>query len=138
MVSKKEISESLGTVPLFARCTKRDLKTIARHIEVVDIAAGIDVVTQGESGETFFLLISGEAEVFQDGRSTATLGVNAHFGELSLLDPAPRSATVTTNTDCTLAVLSVRMFRVLLRDMPQISSGLLGSLAAQLRDARQA
>ncbi|MCP3988431.1 MAG: hypothetical protein GY724_05140, partial [Actinomycetia bacterium] len=48
----------------------------------------------------------------------------------------PRSATVTTLAEAELAVLSVRMFRVLLRDMPQISAGMLGSLAAQLRTAR--
>lgn len=136
MATKKQIAESLADVPLFHRCTKRDLRTIVRHVEVVDIVEGTDVVTQGDDGETFFLILDGEATVTQDGKQTAVLGPNAHFGELSLLDPAPRSATVTTASDCTLAVLSVRMFRVLLRDMPQISAGLLGSLASQLRDER--
>ena len=136
MVTKKQLAENLGDVPLFTRCTKRDLRTIARHVEVVTIPSGTDVVTQGEGGETFFLVLDGELAVTQDGNQTTVLGPTRHFGELALLDPAPRSATVTATTDAELAVLSVRMFRVLLRDMPQIAAGLLGSLAAQLREAR--
>jgi len=133
MVTKKELAVNLADVPLFARCTKRDLRTIARHVEVVTIPAGTDVVTQGEPGETFFLVRSGHVDVLQDGELVNQLGPNDQFGELALLDPAPRSATVTTTTEAELAVLSVRMFRVLLRDMPQIAGSLLGSLAAQLR-----
>lgn len=136
MASKKQVAESLAEVPLFSRCTKRDLRTIARHVEVVTVDPGTDVVTQGEEGETFFLVITGSLIVTQDGRQTAELGPNDHFGELALLDSAPRSATVSTVDEAELAVLSVRMFRVLLRDLPQISAGMLGSLAAQLRQAR--
>jgi CRP/FNR family cyclic AMP-dependent transcriptional regulator len=136
MATKKQIAESLTEVPLFSRCSKKDLRIIARHVEVVELAAEADVVTQGQDGETFFLILEGAARVVQDGEETAVLGPNDHFGELSLLDPAPRSATVTTTADSTMVVLSVRMFRVLLRDMPQISSGLLASPAAQLRGER--
>ncbi|MDH3681216.1 MAG: cyclic nucleotide-binding domain-containing protein [Acidimicrobiia bacterium] len=136
MASKKQLAEGLAAVPLFERCTKRDLRTVARHAEVVTIPASTDVVTEGDDGETFFLVLAGELIVTQEGQQTAVLGPNDHFGELALLDPAPRSATVTARTDVELAVLSVRMFRVLLRDMPQISAGMLGSLAAQLREAR--
>jgi CRP/FNR family cyclic AMP-dependent transcriptional regulator len=138
MATKKQLAESLAEVPLFSRCSKRDLRTIARHIEVVTIADGTDVVTQGEEGETFFLVMAGELSVSQDGNQSNTLGPNDHFGELALLDPAPRNATVTTIGDAELAVLSVRMFRVLLREMPRMSAGLLGSLAAQLREAFKA
>ena len=138
MATKKQLAESLAEVPLFSRCSKRDLRTIARHVEVVTIAAGTDVVTQGEEGETFFLVMAGELAVSQDGNQSNTLGPNDHFGELALLDPAPRSATVTAVGEAELAVLSVRMFRVLLREMPRMSAGLLGSLASQLREAFQA
>ena len=134
MASKKQLAEALAEVPLFGRCSKRGLRTVARHFEPVTIEAGADVVTQGDEGETFFLILDGELSVSTDGKRTATLGPNDHFGELALLDPAPRSATVTAIGDVELAVLSVRMFRVLLREMPQISAGLLASLASQLRN----
>ena len=134
-MNKKELAEGLAAVPLFARCTKRELRTIARHVETMTLADGTEVVTEGDEGETFFFVLSGELVVEQDGKKTNTLGPNDHFGELALLDPAPRSATVTAKGEVELAALSVRMFRVLLRDMPQMSAGMLGSLASQLRDA---
>ena len=137
MVTKKRLAEGLETVHLFERCTKRDLRTIARHLEVVTVAAGTEICTQGNPAETFYLVISGELAVEQDGKPTATLGPGDHFGELALLDPGPRSATVTTLTAVEMGALSVRMFRVVLRDVPQISAALLASLAAQLRHARE-
>ena len=131
-MNKKELAEGLAAVPLFARCTKRELRTIARHVETMTLADGTEVVSEGE---TFFFVLSGELVVAQDGKQFTTLGLNDHFGELALLGPAPRSATVTAKGEVELAALSVRMFRVLLRDMPQMSAGMLGSLASQLRDA---
>lgn len=130
--TKSELATALARVPMFSRCSARDLRIVARHAEMVTVPAGAAVVTEGDEGDTFYLLLTGAAEV--DG---TTLGPGAHFGELSLLDPAPRSATVILTEDSVLAVLSVRMFRVLLRDLPQLSFGMLGSLAAQLREARR-
>lgn len=134
-MNKKELAEGLAAVPLFARCTKRDLRAIARHVETMTLADGTEVVTEGDEGETFFFVLSGELVVRQGGKQTNTLGPYDHFGELALLDPAPRSATVVAHGEVKLAALSVRMFRVLLRDMPQMSAGMLGSLASQLREA---
>ena len=130
--TKSELAAALAHVPMFNRCSARDLRIVARHAEMVTVPAGTAVVTEGEEGDTFYLLLAGAAEV--DG---TTLRPGAHFGELSLLDPAPRSATVILTEDSVLAVLSLRMFRVLLRDLPQLSFGMLGSLAAQLREARR-
>ncbi|MGI9613994.1 MAG: cyclic nucleotide-binding domain-containing protein [Acidimicrobiales bacterium] len=137
MATKTRLAEALGSVHLFERCTKRDRRAIARHLEVVTVTAGTTVVAEGEHGETFYLVLSGELTVEQGGKATATLGPDDHFGELALLDPAPRSATVTATTDAELGALSVRMFRVLIREMPQIAGALLASLAGQLRQARK-
>ena len=134
-MNKKQLAEGLADVPLFARCTKRELRAIARHVETMALPDGTEVVTQGDAGETFFFVLSGELLVMQDGKQTNVLSAHDHFGELALLDPAPRSATVVAKGNVDLAALSVRMFRVLLRDMPQMSAGMLGSLASQLRDA---
>ncbi len=137
MPTKMQLTEALGAVPLFEQCTKRDRRAIARHLETLSVPAGTTLVFEGDPGETFYLILSGELLVEQGGRTTATLGPNDGFGELSLLDPAPRSATVTASTDAEVGALSMRLFLVLLRDMPHVSRALLASLARQLRLARE-
>lgn len=133
---KKELAERLGTVPLFERCTKRDLRAVARHVDELDYAAGEAVVTEGAIADAFFLILDGEATVVRDDREVATLGPGDYFGEIALLDPSPRTASVIASADLRVAAMNARMFRVLLRDVPEISSAMLASLAAMLRDAR--
>ncbi len=136
MANTRERAELLADVPLFSRCTKRDLRIVARHLEVMTVPTGTEIVRQGDDGEAFYVLLDGELIVEQDGRRTATLTVGDAFGELALLDPAPRSATVTADGDAEVGALSVRMFRVVLRDLPQVAAGMLASLAGQLREER--
>lgn len=135
MASRTSTVERLRAVPLFARCTTRDLRTIARHVELVEAAAGTEVVREGETGDVFFVVLEGNASVSRAGRKAGELGPGAHFGELGLLDPAPRSATVRATTPLVLGALGHRMFKVLLREMPGLSASLLGSMAAELREA---
>ena len=133
--SNKEIAELLGSVPLFGRCTKGDLKIVARHVESIEVGSGRILCRAGDDGDALFVMLRGTATVERDGRQVAELHPGDYFGELSLLDPAPRAATVTTTSDAELAVLGVRMFRVLLRDVPTISAKLLADLASRVRDA---
>lgn len=135
MATKKEIVERLGAVGLFRRCTKSDLKIIARHAETISVTAGQTIVRAGDDGDALFVIMSGSAEVERDGTVVAELTDGDYFGELALLDPAPRAATVTATSDTVLAALGVRMFRVLLRDIPGIAAKLLGDLASRVRDA---
>lgn len=134
MASRTKITEALAGVPLFSRCSGRDLKAIARHVEVIEVAAGDDVVRQGDEGDAMFVILSGSAEVWRDGERLRSLDPGAYFGELALLDPAPRAATVTATTAAELGAISVRMFRVLLRELPGLSAKLLADLAGRVRD----
>ena len=135
MATKKEIARRLGDINLFGRCTKSDLKIIARHVETISVESGRMIVRAGDDGDAMFVIMSGAAAVERDGHHVADLGEGDYFGELALLDPAPRAATVRATSDCELAVLGVRMFRVLLRDLPGISAKLLADLAARVRQA---
>jgi CRP/FNR family transcriptional regulator, cyclic AMP receptor protein len=136
MASRAATVERLRAVPLFARCTTRDLRIVARHVDVVAAAEGADVVREGEEGETFFVVLEGRAAILRGGRQIDELSPGAHFGELALLDPAPRAVTVRAVTPMVLAALGHRMFKVLLREVPALSAQLLASLASELRDAR--
>ena len=91
---------------------------------------------EGEEGETFFVVLEGRAAILRGGRQIDELTPGAHFGELALLDPAPRAVTVRAITPMLLAALGHRIFKVLLREVPALSAQLLASLAAELRDAR--
>jgi len=138
LMAKNELVAYLGEVGLFSKCTSRELKTVARHIETVTLDAGTVLTEQGADGDAWFGIISGTAEVRVDGEPVATLGPHDQFGELSLLDGEPRSATVVALEPLTVAVLGVRMFGTLLREFPEISAQLLSGLATELRLARGA
>jgi CRP-like cAMP-binding protein len=135
-VSKKDLIQSLAEVPLFSRCSKRELATVARHAETVELEDGAEMITEGDPGDAFFLILDGKAKVIQKGEEVAQVGPGAWFGELALLDDRPRSATVVATSPITVAVLGVRMFRTILREFPDISELLLAGLAGQLREAR--
>ena len=135
MATNKEIARRLENVALFARCTKGDMKIVARHSETIHVASGRPIVREGDDGDALFVLLSGTASVERAGTQVATLGPGDYFGELALLDPAPRAATVTVTSDAELAVLGLRMFKVLLRELPALGANLLCDLAGRLREA---
>ena len=136
MRSKRDLTEVLAAVELFARCGRSELKTVARHVETVRLEPGVDLTRQGDAGDAFYVIIDGQARVTVDGETVNTLGPGQYFGELALLDGEPRSATVTSETDLDVAVLGLRMFRTLVREFPDIAVQLLAGLAAALREER--
>ena len=131
--------DHLADVPLFSACTKGDLKIVARHAVEVEAPADTVLVAEGEQADTFFVLLTGEATVRRKvngsrSRKVSTLQPGSYFGELAVLDPAPRNATVSASTPVTLAAISARSFRALLRDVPAMNERLLAGLARRLRD----
>ena len=79
--------------------------------------------------------MSGVAAVTRDGKKVATLGPGGHFGELALLDRRPRSASIVSETEMDLLVLSQRQFNSLLTSVPTISRKMLAAMASRLREA---
>jgi CRP/FNR family cyclic AMP-dependent transcriptional regulator len=136
-VARSDVVDQLAEVALFSRCGKRELKTVARHVETATLDAGAVLTEQGAEGDAWFGIISGTAEVLVDGERVNVLGPNDHFGELSLIDGAVRSATVVALEPVTVALLGVRMFRTLVREYPDISEQLMAGLVGELRQARQ-
>jgi len=137
MTARRDLTSGLAAVPLFSACSKRDLQIVARHTEVVDVPEGTEVVTEGGKGDAFFFILAGEAVVRRRGRTVATLGTGQFFGELALLDPAPRDATVVATSPLTVGVLGARVFRAIVVDVPAMSEKLLRGMAKRLREADQ-
>lgn len=133
MARQRELD--LGDIWLFSACTAGQLRTIRRQVEEITVSAGRVLVEEGTVGREFFFIIDGSATVRKGGRKVATLGPGNYFGELSLLDRQPRSATVTADTDLTLLVLDQRRFNGLLDDMPTLAHKLLAAMAQRIREA---
>jgi CRP/FNR family transcriptional regulator, cyclic AMP receptor protein len=125
----------LQQVPLFSACSKRDLQLVARRAEDVRVAAGKVLVNEGETGHEFFVIIDGSARVTRRGKRVATLGPGSAFGELALLDKAPRNATVIAETPMELVVLGQREFAGIIDEVPGFSRKLLAGMANRLREA---
>ena len=136
MPSKRELVDLLGEVTLFSKCSRGELKTVARHAETVRLEPGVELTRQGADGDAFYVILDGTAEVVVDGERVNELGPGDWFGELALLDGEPRTATVTSVDELEVAVLGVRMFRTLLLEFPDLAAQLLAGMAGALREAR--
>jgi CRP/FNR family transcriptional regulator, cyclic AMP receptor protein len=127
--------DHLSQVPMFSACSKRDLQLVARRAEDVRVAAGKVLVNEGETGHEFFVILDGTARVTRRGKRVATLGPGSAFGELALLDRAPRNATVVAETPMELVVLGQREFAGIIDEVPGFARKLLAGMASRLREA---
>ena len=129
--------ERLKTVPLFEECSNKQLRSVARITKVFDVAAGAVIARAGEPGDEFFLILDGSARVELAPEKHVVLGPGKFFGEMSLLDGGPRSATVIASTPVRLLVISRHNFSALLDDVPGLTQALLVTLSRRVRQAQE-
>jgi CRP/FNR family cyclic AMP-dependent transcriptional regulator len=118
--------------PLFASASKSELEEIASIADEIDLPAGRAVITEGDTGREFFVLIDGTADVERGGKKVASLGPGDFFGEIALIAKTPRNATITTTSPARALVITDRAFRRLLDHSPQIAVPVLVALAERL------
>lgn len=106
---------------------------MAKASDEVTLPAGRNLCEQGSVGREAFVIVGGTAEVVVNGKKVTQLGPGSCFGELSLLDHGPRTATVTAVTDIDVLVLGAREFAALLDEVPPIAHKLMKSLAGTIR-----
>jgi CRP-like cAMP-binding protein len=123
----------LSSVPLFSQCNKAELKSLARRTNDITVEAGQVLIQEGQGAYDFFVIVSGEAEVSRRGQVAARLIEGAYFGELGLLDPGLRDATVTATTPMEVIVLSQWDFEQALEEAPGMTRRLLTGMAQRLR-----
>jgi hypothetical protein len=104
----------LRSLPMFALLPPAQFEALAAALEPLRVAGGVDVVTQGDDGDHFYVIADGQVEVIADGAHVADLGRGQGFGEIALLYDVPRTATVRTRTACDLYTLDRETFLVAL------------------------
>lgn len=134
MARRAEYLEHLARVPLFSACTKRELAQLAKRTTDIHVPAGRQLTTEGTVGYEFFVIVAGEAEVFRGDKLVATVGPGEFFGELALLDRAPRNASIVAATPMEVVVLSRTEFQLALVEAPSMTLKLLSGLARRLRE----
>ncbi len=124
-------------MPLFEGLSKHHLRRIAKLARIRRFASGSAMVRAGDAGTSFFVMLDGTARVVSAGGRTRRLGAGDFFGEMALLDGAPRSADVVADGEVLTLTIGRSSFRKLLRKEPALTQALLSTLAARLRAAER-
>lgn len=125
--------DALKRVPLFARCTVKELEFIASRTDEVTTAGGRTLIKQGAPADSFFVLLDGEVEVSVDGKKRATLKPGDFFGEISMLDRGVGTATIVTRTATRLMVMSHAQFRDAIKAKDSLLVKVLSVMGDRLR-----
>jgi CRP-like cAMP-binding protein len=128
----------LERVQIFEGCSNRQLRAIARIAEVQEGPAGEVLARAGDPGDRFFVIVDGAARIEVSAQKQHRIGPGEFFGEMSLLDGEPRSATVIADTAVRLLVIHRRDFMSLLREVPALTQQMLVTLCQRVRTAEKA
>jgi hypothetical protein len=130
-----EIARLRG-LPFFAPLGAPELESLARALEPLEVAEGTTVIREGEPGDRFYVVADGEVEVTVGGALVKRLGRGDCFGEIALIQNAPRMATVTARTECRLDVLDKESFVTVVTGHSQSASALDDLVQRRLEEAR--
>jgi CRP-like cAMP-binding protein len=126
--------EALKRAPLFAGLSKRELVQLARMSDDLEVPAGQVLCREGEIGQEVFVIVDGEVTVTRRGKRTVTGRAGEFFGEISIVEHMPRTATVTAKTPVRLFVLTGQSFRSVLLECPGVEHKVLVALARRLAE----
>ncbi len=129
----KQLMTVLGAVPVFHDLSTKQLKKVVELAEVARFMAGATIVKQGDIGDSFYVVLTGEAKVVASGRTVNRMVPGDYFGEISLLDGGPRTASVQAETEMTLVIITQKGFLGLLTKDPEITICLLEGMARTVR-----
>jgi CRP-like cAMP-binding protein len=133
MRSRKVSTERLRGVVLFADCDDRTLEHVSRLGTEIRVPRSMPLAVEGMPGFEFFVIVEGTATVSLGGIRLASLQPGDFFGEMALIENAPRSATVIAETPMSLIVFDPREFETLMHDAPEVSRAVMRAISGRLR-----
>jgi CRP-like cAMP-binding protein len=122
----------LHGLPLFAGLNNRHLKRLEGIARTKRFPRSSTVVKRGDPGDAFYVVLEGSVAV-RTGSRKSVMGVGEFFGEMSLIDGAPRSASVVAESEVLLMVIPRNAFLKLLESEPKITLAILGTLSQRIR-----
>jgi ATP:ADP antiporter, AAA family len=125
----------LKAVQMFAQASEEILADVASIVEEVDVGAGEPVFAKGEAGDSMYVIVDGAVRIHDGARTITELGARDIFGELALLDPEPRLASVSALAPTRLLRLDREAFLELMEGNIEIVRGVLHVLCERLRRA---
>src|SRR5690348_17983055 len=133
-----ESNDVLGRAPLFEALDEEGTKALRAGVHDVALARGDRLFDEGDAGDRLYVVLEGKIKLTRtapDGRENllAVMGPGEMFGELSLFDPRPRTASAVAVTECRLAGLGHDDLRPWLTGHPEVAVHLLRALAQRLR-----
>jgi CRP/FNR family transcriptional regulator, cyclic AMP receptor protein len=130
-----EVASMLQNVPLFAGLEQKDLRHIAESFKEHKYEPNVVIEAEGEKGISMFLIKDGTVDIKRGGKVLANLGPGQFFGEMSLLDSQPRSASaISGSSPVTCLVMTSWAWEGFLRTKPEIAISLLREMARRLRE----
>lgn len=125
--------ELIKSVPVFQGSSRKELEKLSSQMDEITVRSGTTLIREGLGNHAFYILVEGEAEVWIDGKSVATLRAGDHFGEISMMDHSPATATVVTSSETTLLALGHGQFRDAVRSNDAIDARVQESRDARVR-----
>ncbi len=120
---------------LFQGMPDSEMRSVEKQMKIVSHPAGHEIVLRGEGGVGFMVITDGSVSVETVTGKTRKLGPGDSFGEMALLDHEGRSATITADTDVTLATIPEWNFKPFLKEHPEVAYRLLQTLSRRVRQA---
>jgi CRP/FNR family transcriptional regulator, cyclic AMP receptor protein len=116
-----------------------DFRVFAREAcPVIDVQAGATVFQLGEPGTTMYVILSGRIDMVNGDKVIESLGTEAAFGMMSLIDALPRTATALATEDARLAVIDRKKYQFMLHELPSFAIFLIQTLANRVRSTARA
>ena len=125
----------LKSAKLFKGLPDSEVRSVEKQMKIVKHPAGHEIVVRGEGGVGFMVITDGTVTVKTGQVKTRKLGPGDSFGEMALLDNEGRSATITADSDVTLATIPEWNFKPFLKEHPEVAYRLLQTLSRRIRQA---
>jgi CRP-like cAMP-binding protein len=129
--------ETLRKVPLFSHCSQRELEFLSTRMDEVSLNPGRVLIEEGQSTESFFVLLAGEVEVSRKGLPVRRMAPGDFFGEIGMLDRGSATATVKTTQPAEALVMSHAQFRDAIKANDALAMQVIAAMAQRLRATDQ-